>query len=400
MRARGAGLGVRHPTGSPCAGGVGAASSGVMAEATTVISGATGFLGRELVLHLLASEPTTHLTLLVRGRDEAEAQARGLTVLTSHLRGAALADATRRVEIVRADLEHERLGLDARAYDELAARTQAVVHGAASVSFNLPLAQARAINVDGTRRMLDLARQARAHLDYVGTAYVAGERSGLVLESELDRGQAFRNTYEQSKHEAERLVQARFGEQSLTVYRPSIIVGDSRTGRTASFKVLYWPLKMFARGFRVVPGRARTPMDVVPSDFVVEALAHLRRGPARAGKVYHLCAGPERSATLGELAGLASRFFHVRRPIFLAPQLFVKARPLVDRFTWGRLRRTLIAGRVYTPYLALDLAFDTRELQAGLAGSGIEVPRVEDYFTNLFRFAIETDWGKRVPGGA
>jgi len=370
-----------------------------MTQATTVITGATGFLGRELVLHLLANEPEGHLTLLVRGRDEADAQARGLSVLTAQLRGAALADATSRVEIVRADLERERLGLDARAHDELAARTKAVIHGAASVSFSLPIEEARAINVDGTRRMLDLAKQAQAHMDYVGTAYAAGERSGLVLESELDEGQSFRNTYERSKCEAEKLVQSRMGEQSLTVYRPSIIVGDSRTGRTASFKVLYWPLKIFARGFRVVPGRAHTPMDVVPSDFVVQALAHLRSQPDRAGKTYHLCAGPERSATLGELAGLASRFFHVRRPIFVQPQLFVKARPLVDRFTWGRLRRILIAGRVYTPYLSIDMAFDTRQLRSGLAGSGIEVPRVEDYFANLFRFAIDTDWGKKLPGG-
>lgn len=66
---------------------------------------------------------------------------------------------------------------------------------------------------------------------------------------------------------------------------------------------------------------------------------------------------------------------------------------------WGRLCRTLIAGRVYTPYLSLDMAFDTRAPRAGLAGSGIEVPRVEDYFANLFRFAIETDWGKKLAGG-
>lgn len=380
----------------------GAATAGIvrdMRDQTTVITGATGFLGRELVLHLLASDPTAHLTLLVRGRDEAEAQARGLTVLTNHLHGATLADATARVEVVRADLERDHLGLEPRAHDDLASRTAAVIHGAASVSFSLPIDQARAINVDGTRRMLDLARQAGAHLDYVGTAYVAGERSGLVLESELDRGQGFRNTYERSKCEAEKLVQSRAGEQSLTIYRPSIIVGDSRTGRTASFKVLYWPLKIFARGFRVVPGRADTPMDVVPSDFVVQALAHLRKQPGREGKVYHLCAGPERSATLGELAGLAAKFFHVRRPIFVEPRLFVKARPLIDRFTWGRLRRILIAGRVYTPYLSLDHAFDTSNLRADLAGTGIEVPRVEDYFANLFRFAIDTDWGKKLPGG-
>lgn len=370
-----------------------------MRDQTTVITGATGFLGRELVHHLLAADRSAHLTLLVRGRDEAEAQARGLSVLTGQLQGAGLADATARVEVLRADLERERLGLAEKAYDDLVGRTVGVIHGAASVSFSLPIEEARAINVEGTRRIADLARQAGAHLDYVGTAYVAGERTGRVLEAELECGQGFRNTYERSKCEAEALVRSRVGEQSVTIYRPSIIVGDSQTGRTASFKVLYWPLKIFARGFRVVPGHADTPMDVVPSDFVVQAIGHLRRQPGREGQVYHLCAGPERSATLGELTGLAAAYFKVRRPYFVQPKLFVRARPLIDRFTWGRLRRILLAGRVYTPYLSLNMHFDTRNLRAGLAGSGIEVPRVQDYFENLFRFAIETDWGKKLGGG-
>lgn len=370
-----------------------------MRDQTTVITGATGFLGRELVHYLLAADPSAHLTLLVRGRDEAEAQARGLSVLTGQLQGAGLADATARVEVLRADLERERLGLPEWVYGDLVGRTKGVIHGAASVSFSLPIEEARAINVEGTRRIADLARQAGAHLDYVGTAYVAGERTGMVLETELECGQTFRNTYERSKCEAEALVRARMGEQSLTIYRPSIIVGDSRTGRTASFKVLYWPLKIFARGFRVVPGHADTPMDVVPSDFVVQAIAHLRQQPGRAGQAYHLCAGPERSATLGELTDLAAGYFHVRRPYFVQPKLFVRARPLVDRFTWGKLRRILLAGRVYTPYLSLNMHFDTRNQRAGLAGSGIVVPRVQDYFENLFRFAIETDWGKKLPGG-
>ncbi len=370
-----------------------------MRDATTVITGATGFLGRELVLHLLERDRAAHLTLLIRGKDEAEAQARGLALLAERLQGEALADATARVEVLRADLERDGLGLAAGAYDDLAGRTRGVIHGAASVSFSLPIDKARAINVEGTRRMLDLARAARSSIDYIGTAYVAGERRGLVLESELDCGQKFHNSYEQSKLEAEQLVHSRSGEQHTTIYRPSIIVGDSRTGRTASFKVLYWPLKIYARGFRVAPGRPDTPMDVVPSDYVVGAVAHIREQPGESGRVYHLCAGPERTATLAEIAGLASRFFHVKKPIFVQPTLLIKARPLIDRFTWGRLRRILIAGRVYTPYLSLQLQFDTQRARSALSGVGIDVPKVEDYFSNLFRFAVETEWGKKLPGG-
>ncbi len=89
----------------------------------------------------------------------------------------------------------------------------------------------------------------------------------------------------------------------------------------------------------------------------------------------------------------------MRRPIFVEPKLFVRARPVIDRFSWGRLRSVLIAGRVYTPYLSLNLAFDTQQADIGLRGTGITVPKVEDYFSNLFRFAIATEWGKKLPGG-
>ena len=131
-----------------------------MSTPVLVITGATGFLGRELVHHLLAADPTTRLALLVRGRDEVHAQARGAEILQARLTGEALTAAQRRVEVVRADLERDGLGLDPATYARLAGRAVGVVHGAGSVRFSLPLAQARAINVEGTRRMLDLARAA------------------------------------------------------------------------------------------------------------------------------------------------------------------------------------------------------------------------------------------------
>jgi long-chain acyl-CoA synthetase len=367
-----------------------------MSDPVLVVTGATGFLGRELVHSLLAEEPGTRLALLIRGRDDIDAQRRGREVLADRLEGDALAAALRRVEIVRADLEKERLGLEAAAHERLAARTAGVIHGAASVSFALPLAQARAINVEGTRRMIDLARAAKSPFDYIGTAYVAGERTGLALETELDVGQSFRNTYEQTKNEAEQLVRARAGEQLVAIYRPSIIVGDSKTGRTSSFKVLYWPLKIFTRGFRLAPGRPDAVMDVVPSDFVVRSVLALRKQPGRAGQAYHLCAGPERSARLGELGEAAARFFGVKPPIFVEPKWFIKARPLIDRFTFGRVKRILTNGRVYTPYLSLQLQFDTTIARAALGPLGIAAPPVEEFFLNQMRFARDTDWGKKL----
>jgi long-chain acyl-CoA synthetase len=368
----------------------------------TLVTGATGFLGREIVAQLLAENPSTHLSLLVRGKDDDDARRRVSKLLAEVLDGDRLDDAAKRVHAVRADLERDRFGLDEADYERLTKETDSVIHGAASVSFTLPLEEARRINVEGTRRVLDFAEKSGARTDYIGTAYVAGERSGAILEDELDVGQSFRNTYEQTKMEAESLARRRATHQPIAIFRPSIIVGDSQTGRTSSFKVLYWPLKIYGRGlWRIVPGKPDTLVDVVPSDFVVRAILRARKSDGSLGRVFHLCAGPERSARLVDLAALASRFFGSKPAIFVDPHRFVKyARPIIDRFTWGNLRKILMTGRVYTPYLSIDLRFDTTNTRKALEGTSIEVPRVEEYFSTLFRYCIETDWGKRAPSAA
>ncbi|MGZ3453492.1 MAG: SDR family oxidoreductase [Polyangiales bacterium] len=362
-----------------------------------LLTGATGFLGREMLLHLGDNEPDTKLTLLVRGKDDEDARRRG-DKLVSEVFGARASAMRDRVQTVRGDIEKDRLGLEPKAWDRLAKETGEIIHGAASVSFSLPLEEARNVNLGGTRRILDLAKEAGARLDYVGTAYVAGERRGVAKESELDVGQAFRNTYEQTKMESEKLVRSRMGEQPIAIYRPSIIVGDSKTGRTASFKVLYWPLKLYAQGFaKIAPGRRSTPVDVVPSDYVVEAIASIRKRADSIGQTYHLAAGTERDSTIGELTDLASKFFHVRKPLFVDPKYFIDwIRPLIDRFAWGKFKHRMVTARVYTPYLNLDLRYDTGNARSALKGTGIEVPAVADYFQTLFDYCLTTDWGKKL----
>src|SRR5207248_9490481 len=169
-----------------------------------------------------------------------------------------------------------QLGLDAARRDWLAERTARVVHCAASVSFTLPLEESRAINVEGTRRMLDLGELCvrRGGLDcftHVSTAYVAGTHPGRFSEDDLDVGQGFRNAYEQSKFEAELLVRERSPSVPVQVVRPSIVVGDSTTGWTPAFNVLYMPLRAFARGaYPAIPARRSAPVDVVPVDYVAD----------------------------------------------------------------------------------------------------------------------------------
>jgi long-chain acyl-CoA synthetase len=290
-------------------------------------------------------------------------------------------------------------GLDSATYARLCAETTRVIHSAATVRFDHSLNEARQINVEGTRRLLDFAASARRlrSFTYVGTAYVAGERTGLIRESELTVGQGYRNTYEQTKAEAEALVQSRLSSMPGMILRPSIIVGDSRTGVTSSFKMMYWPLKIYARRlWRTVPGFPDAVLDIVPVDFVAAAVARLAFNDAALGKTVHLCAGPRGSATIQQIACRAAQFFDAPEARYVDPKLFFAAiRPLLFLALWGRKRRVLRDGRAYRDYFTMRMQFDTSNADQLLEPAGLCPPPVLDYLDRLFHFCVESDWGRK-----
>ena len=232
-------------------------------EETILLTGATGFLGGRLVSELLQRQKEARLALLVRDRAGQPASERVAALVPPGDRD--------RVDVYAGDVSLPNCGLAPEVYSRLAASVTRVIHSAATVRFDHTLEEAREINVEGTRRMLDFAAAAPRlrSLTYVGTAYVAGLRTGLVREDELAVGQGYRNTYEQTKAEAEALVRSRLDRLPGVILRPSIIVGDSQTGVTTSFKMLYWPLKIYARRlWRTVPGFPDAILDIVPVDYV------------------------------------------------------------------------------------------------------------------------------------
>jgi long-chain acyl-CoA synthetase len=359
-----------------------------------VITGATGFLGAQLVRVLLERYPDAHLSLLVRDK-------RGLS---GRDRMAALVPqpAMERIETLSGDVSLPRCGLSEQDYASLANSTTRVIHSAATVRFDQPLDEARRINVEGTRNILDFASEARRagclrSLAYVGTAFVAGDRSGLVRETELQAGQEFRNTYERTKFEAETLVRAQLDSIPGVILRPSIIVGDSRTGVTSSFKTLYWPLKIYARRlWRTVPGFPDAVVDVVPVDFVAEAAARLTFEERAFGRTVHLCAGPQGSATLHEIAERAASFFHVPPPRYVNPNVFFAIlRPLLFALLWGPKRRVLRDGRSYRAYFSMRMSFDTTVAEELLSPLGLRPLPVLEYLDRLFVYCRETDWGRK-----
>jgi len=362
------------------------------------LTGSSGFVGMELLARYLERSDRT-IYALIRGADQDEADER--------LRVAArtvVPDAERfdhRIVAVRGDVTEPGLGIEADVREQLAEEVTTVVHSAASVSFSLPLAEARAINLHGTRRVLELAELCAARgdglerLSHVSTSYVAGTHCGPFYEDDLDRGQHFNNSYEMSKWEAERMVRERFGDLPTTVFRPSIVVGESDSGWTPAFNVVYGPLRAYSRGsLGAVPGRRSAPADVVPVDYVADAIFELSGRPDAEGRTYALAAGPQAS-TVGQLIDMSAEAFGRRRAIALRPKLYRSlVHPWLLRRSSESKRRVLRRSEVYFPYFAVGASFDTSGAVEALAPAGIHVPRLHAYFHSLVRFAQDADWGR------
>jgi long-chain acyl-CoA synthetase len=363
-----------------------------------LITGATGFIGMELLVRYLRRTDRC-VYALVRGADDREVAARLRRTLIS-LFGADH-PYRERVVGVRGDITHAGLGLGGSG-EAIAERVSEIVHGAASVSFELGLEAAREVNVEGTRRALEFAERCERRgglrrFSYISTAYVAGEHAGCFSEDELDIGQSFRNAYERSKFEAESLVAGSRGSLPVTVLRPSIVVGERDTGWTASFNVLYWPLRAFSRGaYLALPARRDAPVDVVPVDYVADAIFALSQAREAEGATFHLTAGAHAS-TVGELVDLAAAFFARRPPRLIDPNVYRRlVHPLLVRAGGDeRYRRELERSEVFFPYFATRATYDDRRSRVALCGLGIKPSPLHTYFGRLVEFALASEWGRK-----
>jgi thioester reductase-like protein len=364
---------------------------GFAVKGAVLITGATGFVGMEVLARYL-ERSDRRIFALVRASDDEAAQER-IDGVMSDLFGSRAKRYSDRVRAVAGELTAPGLGLGERGSRALADEVSTIVHSAASVSFALPLDEARAINLEGTRRMLEFAELAAERGDglerygHVSTAYVAGTHDGSFAEADLDVGQDFNNSYEQSKFEAEKLVREH-PNLPVTVMRPSIVVGDQRNGWTSAFNVLYWPLRAFARGlFEAVPAVSSAPVDVVSVDYVADGIYELCEGPGGIGETYHLTAGASAS-TIGEIAQMASGYFRRPAPKVLPPDEFE-----IDPDS--REGQALEGSRAYFPYFSIKAVFDDAATRSRLDPAGIHVTPLRDYLDRLLDFATRSRWGKR-----
>ncbi|HZT61185.1 MAG TPA: SDR family oxidoreductase [Pyrinomonadaceae bacterium] len=287
--------------------------------------------------------------------------------------------------IVEGDITGEDLGLAPAELEEARREATALFHLAAIYDLGVRRDTAFRVNVEGTRNVNRFARSLKnlRRYNYVSTCYVAGRRTGVILESELRHDAGFRNFYEETKYLAELEVDALKGELPLTIHRPAVVCGDSRTGETAKYDGVYYLinyLRMWPGALTLANiGNGDVRLNVVPVDFVVEAMAALAADERATGATVQI-ADPA-PLTTQELFDVIAKNLAGRESLFTVPAAVVRTSlniPVSEKFSG--------LPRVGVPYFFLKQTYDTTRMTELLEPHGVRCPRFPEYVNALLDF--------------
>lgn len=364
-----------------------------------LLTGATGFVGRYLLRDLLMEGH--RLAVIVRPSKKQSGQARVDEILYEWEQEMGR-DLPRPV-VLEGNISDDQCGLSPRDLKWVAGHCDRILHNAAVLRFHASnhADEPWRTNYNGTQNVLDLCRESGIREFHgVSTAYVCGDRPGLVLEDEVDVGQSFRNDYERSKLEAEKLIRKADFFDSITFYRPAVIAGDSRTGFTSSYHGLYLYLRLMAmlvplvepdeNGVRhtdmMLPMRGDEPRNIVPVEWVSEVICHLLDQEEAHGKTFHLA--PDNPITPRQVVEYGYEYFN---------STGVKYQETEESSNKG-MGTTFEAKfleniKQYEPYDHTDPQFDRSNLLK--YAPHLPCPEIDRYVVHrYFEFGEANRWGK------
>ena len=309
-------------------------------------------IGRRFLPMVLAGDESLHVSVLVRELDRAMKHPR--------------------VTAIRGDLQTPHLGLDPATWRSLAAELTGIVHCGADIRFTRSIEESRAVNLAGTQTMLRLARESRKleRFAYIGTTYIMGRDTGELPEREFCNANGFVNTYERAKYEAECAVLASLPQIPAAVFRLSSVAG-------AQSMYLQQVLRLIPRNpFPIIPGVADYRVDLISDEWAAAALALLFERHFRAGSVYHVCAGPERSIPVGMLVEMACAAMGVDRPPVMVPlEEFERFKQRFLNNGERELNKEILRSvSSFLPHLAIDQTFQNERTMALLRDDSIAPP--------------------------
>ena len=349
-----------------------------LADETIFLTGFPGFIAGRLVERLAAEGARLLLLTQPALTERAAADIRRIADKTN-----IPAD---RFRILEGDITQSGLGLSVEDRETARQETTALFHLAALYDLAVRRETALRVNVEGTRHVNRFALDALPRLrryHYVSTCYVAGLRQGLILETELRHDAGFRNYYEESKYLAELEVEALKSQLPITIHRPAVVCGDSQTGETAKYDGIYYLINYL----RMQPGllsfanigNHQVRLNIVPVDFVVEAMATLAADERAVGATVQL-ADPAPLTTHDLFEVIAQKIAGRGSRLALPPRLVRTS--LMMPFS------EMLTGlpRVGVPYFFLKQTYDTARAQELLEPHGVRCPPFPSYAEALIEF--------------
>jgi thioester reductase-like protein len=337
-------------------------------DEVVLITGYPRLGARKLLERILASEPETHLVMLVLPKLVDQAQ--------QFLAG--LGEAAARVELLEGDAAAMDLGLSGAEYRELASRLTRIHHVAQVSYVGVDRETAEYVNLEGAVEAVELGRACERLrcLVHHSTAHVSGDRTGIVFEEELDVGQGFHSVVQETRMKAEKVMRRAMPELPIAVVRPTMLVGDSITGEADRFDGPYL-LAMLVLGLpgdmpMPLPIQGKNPLDIVPVDYVVKAAHAIGRRSDAAGLTFHL-ASPE-SLTARQVFDLIAEAGGRR-----TRKSFIPAQVASALMRTPGLERYVKEPRAFLQQLSLTARYDTRNTRRLLEGTGIECPPLASY---------------------
>lgn len=348
-----------------------------------LVTGFPAFTARRIALEALERDERTRVSLLVRPKFRAAA---------SELVDQLPPQRRARVTLIEGDVCDMDLGLSGEEYARVTQELTEIHHLAAVYFLGTTRREAERVNVQGTREVISLAKDCKRlrSLVHYSTVAVSGSRKGVVMEDELEEGQSFRNHYEETKFQAEKLVREASRHLPTVVLRLGLVVGDSRTGEIDKFDGPYYLMVLIAES-RVdvslpLPGRGSSPLYLTPIDFVAKVALQLAGDPRAIGKTFHLTSPcPLAARHVYELVAERS---HRKAPRGSIPTGL--ARAVLRAPGLERIARAPLAMLDALDHLVI---YNCRNTMALLDGTGIRCPEFEDYVDNLIRYvkAVKAD---------
>ncbi len=357
------------------------------------ITGGTGYIGAHVSANLLEGHGSS-LNLLVRAKDAQEAQLRLWQGLQLHLEFPRFFEYLQtRIRIFRGDLTLPGFGLGRDEYDRLVHTTDSVIHCAASLNRKSEKSCLN-VNLRGTLEVLTLARHIEHYhglrrFSQVSTVAVAGRRSHEVVTEDrsIEWDRSDYDPYARTKKFCEHMMRVLLPDTPTTIFRPSIVLGDSRHPETTQFDMV--KAFVFLAGLPALPFRSTDKIDIVNVDFVADAIATIHQKDQPQHDVYHLSSGVE-SQTFRELTSALAAAQNKRSPLFLP---FLET-PFTSAVNFASSRKGAVAKsaslmKVFIPYLVWNTVFDNTRVTSELGRKPVPFSR---YSYPLLKFSREHEF--------